>query len=72
MAAQRVFIDSMTEDGTRKLCALIKAYWHKAGHPVIEAVPEFRRTEIKGPPRQVVTHWAIKTNLGPTALPGVG
>lgn len=67
----RTFIDSSTEDGTRKLCVLIKAFWKKAGYAQIQAEPGLQRTEHKGPPKSVTTHWAIRSNLGPTGLPGV-
>lgn len=77
---QRKFIDSSTEEGTRKLCHLIIDHWKSKGFDKITAVPEYRKTEVvefrKNKDTEEVTrvvvnmgYYAIKSNLGPTGFP---
>jgi len=40
------YIDSTTEEGCRKLCAIIMHYWHSRGHLGVRATPIARSGTI--------------------------
>ena len=66
MSKPRVRPAPATEEGTNKLCELIKEYWIKQGFTYIKATAELRSIRSG---KVKASYWVISSNIGPKGYP---